>query len=323
MAILARVLQIPVSGLFRDALVRLVMNGILVLSLIPMLKAGVGINYGLPIGISAGLLGMTIAIEFSLTDIFGFCMALFFSTIVGVVLGYGHSKILDLVKGKEEVAGIFVGFSFVFLMSFFWATAPFKNPQMLWPIGGQGMRPTIGLNGYFGKVLNNLCQIQIGNFILPLGLLLFFAILCLLLHLFFKTKLGIALSAVGENEQFAKLSGVEVGKVRTVAVILSTVLGAVGICVYAQSYGFVELYEAPLMLAFPAASALFLGGGHGDASTITQAIIGTFIFQTIYVFSGPLANQLLVPQVSEIMRSIVTNGVILYALIHEGGRAKA
>jgi simple sugar transport system permease protein len=39
-------LHISLTYLISDALVRLVMNGILVLSLVPMLNAGIGINYG-------------------------------------------------------------------------------------------------------------------------------------------------------------------------------------------------------------------------------------------------------------------------------------
>jgi simple sugar transport system permease protein len=99
-------------------------------------------------------------------------------------------------------------------------------------------------------------------------------------------------------------------------------LGAWGICVYAQSYGFIELYSAPLMMAFPAASAIFLGGSLGHRTSIVQAVIGTFLFQTTYVISGPIANALLVPEVAEILRMILTNGVILYAMLYEGGSAR-
>lgn len=322
MALLAVVIKIPLTGLLHDSLVRLVMNGVLVLSLVPMLRAGVGVNYGLPVGVSAGLLGMALTLELRLTGMMGFLAALCLGMLIGTVFGYGYAKVLAQVKGKEEIAGIFIGYSFVFIMSLFWAVAPFHNPQMLWPIGGKGMRPTIGLKAYFAKVLTDLWVIKIGDFSLPLGMLLFFALLCFLAYLFFKTKLGLALSAVGENERFARLSGISVQRMRTLAIILSTVLAAAGICVYAQSYGFLELYEAPLMIAFPAASALFMGGSQGARITITQVAAGTFLFQAIYVFSGPLASQLLLPQISEIVRSIVTNGVILYALVYEGSRIK-
>ncbi|KUG05111.1 branched-chain amino acid transport system permease protein livm [hydrocarbon metagenome] len=319
MAVTAVLAGIPSIRLMNDSIIRLAMNGVLVLSLIPMLNVGAGINYGLPVAISSGLLGMSMAVNLRLESIIGFLAAVLFSILVGCVFGYAYARVLNRVKGREEIAGIFTGFSFVFLMSFFWAVAPFTNPAMLWPIGGKGMRPTIGLTAYFEKALNHLWAVQIGDLIMPFGLLAFFGLLSWMVYALFKTKLGLAILAVGENELFARLAGININKTRTYAIMMSTVLGAIGICVYAQSYGFIELYEAPLMMAFPAASAILLGGSMGKKTSIFQAILGTFLFQTIYVYTGPIANTLLVPEVSEIIRVIISNGIILYALLYEGG----
>lgn len=313
---------IPLSGILGDAMVRLVMNGVLVMSMIPMLNAGLGVNFGLPVGICAGLLGMCLSVNLRLTGFCGLFGAMLMSVPVGVVFGYLYGRLLHRVKGREEIAGTFVGFSFISIMNFFWAVAPFTNPVMLWPIGGQGLRPVIGLQGYFAKALNHLWVIRLGGLAVPAGMLVFFTCLALLLHLFFRTSAGAAMVATGENEVFAGLSGVNVRGVRTLAVILSTVLAAWGICVYAQSYGFMELYSAPLMMAFPAASAIFLGGSLGHRTAVVQAVFGTFLFQTTYVISGPIANALLVPEVAEIFRMILTNGVILYAMLYEGGRRR-
>lgn len=316
----ALLLDIPLGSILSDSLVRLVMNGVLVLSLMPMLNAGIGINYGLPVGICAGLLGLCLAVNFKLTGLPGFFGAMAFSLPSAMVFGLGYAKILDRVKGREEVAATFVGFSFISIMSFFWVVAPFKNRAMLWPIGGQGMRPSIGLKGYFSGAVNDLWVIHLSSLAIPLGLLLFFALLCALTAGFFQTKLGRAIIAVGESESFALLSGVNVQQARLVAVILSTILGSWGICVYAQSYGFIELYDAPLMMAFPAASAVLVGGSSGRRTTVVQVVLGTYLFQTIYVLSGPLANELLVPEVAEIIRMLIANSIILWALIHEGFR---
>ena len=313
---------IPTAGVFGDALVRLVMNGVLVMSMVPMLKAGLGVNFGLPVGICAGLLGLCLAVNFRLTGMAGLLAAMAFSILPGAVLGYLYGKLLNRVAGREEIAGTFVGFSFISIMNFFWAVAPFTNPSMLWPIGGKGLRPVIGLQDYFAKVLNQSWVIRLGELSVPVGMLFFFAALGYLLHLFFRTKTGAAMRAVGENEVFAGLSGVNVQGIKIVAVILSTVMAAWGICIYAQSYGFIELYSAPLMMAFPAASAIFLSGGTGRTIGILQAAIGTFLFQCTYAISGPIANALLMPEVSEIIRMILTNGVILYALLYEGGSAR-
>jgi simple sugar transport system permease protein len=315
--------DIPVTGLLGDSLVRLFMNGVLVLSLVPMLRAGAGINYGLPAGIMAGLLAMCIAVNANLSPAAGFTVTIVLSVLIGSAFGYGYARILSRTRGQEEITGLFFGFAAVFIMCFFWAVAPFKNPQMVWPIGGEGLRPSIGLDGHFGRILNDLGRFTVAGVEIPTGGLLFFALLCLLVALFFRTKAGWAVTTVGENEAFASLSGVRVERCRTVAVIMSTVLAAIGICVYAQSYDFLQLYDAPLMMAFPAASAILLGGSTGRNASVAFVIVGTILFQTLYVFSGPLANELLVPEMTEITRVIITSGIILYALLFQTRRGNA
>lgn len=320
MILLAWYAGLSISRLLNDSIIRLFMNGILVLSLLPMLNVGAGINFGLPVGIQAGLLGMCTAVNFGCTGLTGFTAALFMAAVFGMIFGYVYAQVLNRLKGKEEIAGIFIGFSTVYIMCFFWASAPFTNPAMLWPIGGQGLRLTIGLQDYFAKVLNHLWSINVGSIVLPVGMGIFFIIICLVLNLFFKTKIGLAINAVGENAAFSQLSGIHINRTRTLAIIISTILAALGICVYAQSFGFIELYEAPLMMAFPAASAILIGGSRGAKTSIIQVIIGTFLFQSVYVYSGPVANTLLVPEVSEIIRVIMVNGIILYALLYAGRR---
>lgn len=323
MMVLALRLNIPMNWIISDAMVRLVMNGVLVLSLVPMLRAGIGINFGLPVGIISGLLGLCISVNMRIKGFWGLSAGMLFSIPFAVILGYVYAGILNRVKGKEEITATFVGFSFIPLMNFFWTIAPFSNPAMLWPIGGKGMRPVIGLKSYFAKALNQLWMVEITGVRVPIGMFLFFGGLCLLLFLFFRTNFGRALKAVGENERFARLAGINISQVRTWAIILSTIIGAVGICVYAQSYGFIELYDAPLMMAFPAASAILVGGSMGRHTNIIHVVIGTFLFQTTYLISGPIANELMIPEVAEIFRMMITNAIILYALLYEGGKSHA
>ena len=316
---MALLIEMPLSSIINDALIRLVMNGMLVLSLVPMLNGGIGINFGLPVAIVPGLLGLCLALNFQLTGWPGFAAAVAMAVVVAVFVGMGYGRILNRVRGREEITGTFIGFAFLPLTNFFWATAPFSNPAMLWPIGGKGMRPTIGLKSSFAKILNSWLSLEIGPFVIPCGALLFLGSCCLVVHFFFKTTPGKAILAVGENEDYARLCGVDVDKYRVLATVMSTVLGAIGICVYAQSYGFIELYDAPMMMAFPAASAILIGGGSIGRATAPQVVVGTFLFHTIYVISGPLANDLFVPELTEIFRMTMTTGIILLAMLHRGG----
>jgi simple sugar transport system permease protein len=321
--LIAAILEMNLINIVNTSLVKFAMNGILVLSLIPMINAGVGMNFGLPVGIVSGLLGMCLAINMKLTGFFGFFISLLLTTPIAIIFGYIYGLILNRVKGKEDIAAIFIGFSFIPLMNFFWTLVPFTNRQMLYPIGGVGLRPKIGLDPYFAKVLDNLFAIKIGGLAIPLGLLGFYTIICLILYWFFKTKLGLVMLAVGENEGFSKLSGVDINKTRLIAIIISNIIAGLGICVYAQSFGFLELYDAPLGIAFPAVSAILIGGSMGKRATIFEAILGTYLYQTIYLLSAPIANALLLPQMSEILRMIITNGIILYALLKRERRTEA
>lgn len=245
-------------------------------------------------------------------------MAILVGTVVALLFDGIYSVILNKLKGNEEIVGTFAGFSFIPIMNIFWTLAPFKNRQMLYPVGGQGLRPKISLNQYFGGVLDNALKVNIGEFVIPVGLLLFFIILCFIVHLFFKTKIGSVMLAIAENEAFVKLSGVNINRYRAYAIIFSTVLAAIGICVYAQSYGFVELYNGPFMMAFPAVSAILIGGASRKKATILHVLVGAYLYQTTFLLSVPVANALFIPEMSEVLRMIVTNSIILYAFLYEG-----
>lgn len=315
MIVVSYLIGMDMSLLFNESVVKFAMNGVLVLSLIPMLNAGVGMNFGLPVGITSGLIGMCLALNLKLTGLTGFICSIIFSIVISILLGFIYGVILNNVKGKEDIAGTFIGFSFIPLMNYFWTLAPFTNRKMLYPIGGVGLRPKIGLAPYFEDILDHLWVIKFGKIDIPLGLILFYSLIAFLIHLYFETRRGKKLIAVGENEKFARISGIDINKSRIEAVIISTIIAGVGIVVYAQSYGFVELYNAPLMMAFPAVSAILIGGSMGKRTFVSHAIIGTYLFQTIFLLSVPIANELLLPEISEIFRMIIANSIILYALI--------
>ena len=308
-------LNMDMGMFFNESISKFLMNGLLVVSLIPMINAGIGVNFGLPVGIVAGLLGMCISINFKFTGALGFFTALLFTAIMGWLLGEAYGRILNYSKGREEITGTFVGFSFVFLMNFFWTLLPFKNREMLYPIGGRGARPKISLNNDFGGILDNFLLTDVGGYKIPVGSILFYIIICVFLYLFFKSNRGRVMLAVGENERFSKGAGVDIQRVRIEAVIMSTIIAGFGICVYSQSYGFVELYNSPMMMAFPAASAILIGGASNKRVYILEAVVGTYLFHTIYLFSSPIANEILLPEVSEIFRMMVSNSIILYALL--------
>lgn len=315
MAAAAYMLNMDLVVLLNESLVKLIMNGVLVLSLIPMLNAGAGMNFGLPVGIIGGLLGMCLAVNFRMTGFSGFFISLLFSALICAFLGWMYGLILNRVKGREEIAGTFIGFSFIPLMNYFWTLAPFQNREMVYPIGGQGLRPKISLQNYFNHVLDRFGVVSFGGLEIPIGLIVFFVIVCVFLVWFSRTKIGRAIAAVGENEAFSKLSGINIPKTRLIAVIVSTILAGIGICVYTQSYGFIQLYDEPLSMVFPAVSAILIGGSTGKRAFVFEAVLGTYLLQSMYLLTVPIANEILIPELTEILRSFITYGIILYALL--------
>ena len=307
-------LGLSITQLLGSILVRFGMNGVLVLAMIPSIKSGIGPNFGLSLGIVCGLVAATLSIEFGMLGFTGFFFAVIVSIILGSIIGYFYGLLLNKVKGQEMTVGTYAGFSTISLMCIFWLIAPYKSYKMIWPYGGTGLRVTITLQNDFGQVLNSWKLFKIFGVDIPTGLLLFFALFCIIMWIFLRTKTGIAMVAAGSNPKYAKASGINVEKSRIIGIVVSTVFGAVGIVVYAQSYGFLQLYTAPLYMPFFAVAAVLIGGASIKNATITQALIGTFLFQGLLVVALPVANEIVASNLSEVVRAIITNGMILYAL---------
>ncbi|HWR09483.1 ABC transporter permease subunit [Sporomusa sp.] len=303
-----------------DSLVRIAMNAILVLAMVPSIVAGAGINFGLSLGIITGLLAGCISIEMDMRGLSAFMWAVAISIPLSAAMGYWYGWILNKVKGDEMTVGTYMGFAIVSLMSIGWLLMPFKSPEMIWAIGGSGLRTTISLSGRYAKVLDDLLAIPFFGSQIPTGAILFVAIFCLIIWLFMRSKTGIAMMAAGDNPKFAIATGIDVDRQRMIGTVMSTVLGGIGMLVYSQSFGFLQLYQAPLMMPFAATAAILIGGATDKKATIAHVVAGTILFQTLLTISLPVINSAVnVGNLSEVIRIIVSNGVILYALTKVGG----
>lgn len=306
--------NLKISTSVSDTIVRFGRNGVMVLAMVPMIRSGCGLNFGLPLGIIGGILGILISIELELTGLAGFLTAVALGLAFGAVFGWGYGVLLNLVKGDEMMIATYVGFSSVAFMSMAWLLLPFRSKAMIWSFGGTGLRTTISMDNYWTNILSDFLSFKFFGEIFPTGMILFFLFMCFLVWLFFRTQTGQAMSAVGRNPEFAKASGINVDKMRIQSVVLSTMLGAVGIIFYAQSYGFVQLYLAPLYMAFPAVAAVLLGGASLAGVSIAHVLVGTFLFQGILTMTPSVINSAMSMDISEVIRVIVSNGMIIYAL---------
>jgi simple sugar transport system permease protein len=318
---LAIYLKIPISDLVTDMLVRFGMNAILVLAMVPAIQSGIGINFNLPLGIIFGLIGALVSIEFKLTGFLGFFVSILVSVPLAAIAGYFYGKMLNSVRGQEMTVGNYIGYSVVSFMCIFWLLAPFKSPELIWAYGGSGLRVTVSLESSMANVLNNFLAFKIGKVTIPTGLLLFFALFAFIIWIYSQSNRGLSMRVAGSNEKFARSNGINVDKQRIKGTVISTVLAAIGIIVYSQSFGFLQLYNAPLYSAMPAAAAILIGGASLKRATIVHVIIGTALFQSLLVVALPVINVIAEGSMSEVIRVIISNGIILYALTREGGQA--
>ena len=316
--------DLSLQQLLSNTLVRMGMNSIMVLAMLPGIQCGISLNLGLPIGLVAGLIGGLVTIELGLPGWSGFLFAIALGCAIAAAAGWLYGHLLNRLKGEEMSVTTYVGFSVVSLMCIAWLVLPFTSLKLRWPLG-TGLRNTIGLDGSnFRHILDDLLSFTIGKMTFPTGLVLFMLLCCFLVWLFMRSKTGIAMSAAGNNPRFAEATGIHVDRMRIVGTMLSTVLGAVGILVYSQSYGFMQLYTAPRQMGFIAASAILIGGATTARAKISHVLIGTFLFQGVLTLGMPVANEL-VPgsTISETLRILISNGIILYALTKSGGESRA
>lgn len=318
--IIAPFVGISIKAALSDTMVRFGMNAILVLSLMPMIESGAGLNFGMPLGVEAGLLGSLISLQLELTGFLGFAVAILIGIVFACVFGWTYGTVLNKVKGGEMMIATYIGFSSVAFMCIMWLVLPFTKADMIWAYGGSGLRTTISVESYWKDVLNNIFG-SISNFI-PVGEIIFFIILTFIMWIFFRTRAGLSMSAVGKNEKFAQATGIDADRGRKKSVIISTVLAAIGIVVYQQSFGFIQLYLAPFNMAFPAIAAILIGGASVNKVTVWHVVIGTFLFQGILTMTPTVVNAIIKTDMSETIRIIVSNGMILYALTRKGGGAR-
>ena len=324
LCLLAELYNISVRMMLGNVLERMTMYGVLVLAMMPGIQCGIGLNMGMTIGCISGLLGIVLALQFNLVGFPALLFACVSGALVSLPLGWAYSKLLNRMKGSEMTISTYVGFSFVSLMCIGWMMLPFNNPKIVWLLSGKGLRVTHSLLGSFAHLLDNFLSFKVLGIKVPTGGLLFLGLCCLAVWLFSRSRLGIAMTAAGSNPRFAEASGINVNHMRTVGTVLSTVIAAVGIVIYSQAFGYAQLYTAPRQLGFIASSAILIGGATVSKAKVSHVLIGVFLFEGVLVFGQQIANSVVAGGgLSEVMRIMISNGIILYALTQSGGGRRA
>lgn len=150
---------------------------------------------------------------------------------------------------------------------------------------------------------------------LPVLTYLCIGALCCFNNILMKTRLGQDMRTVGQSRTVANAAGINVDRIRIIAMIFSTVLASWGQLIFLQNVGTISTYGAHTQVGQFAIAALLVGGASVQKATNKQALLGIVLFHTLFIVS-PLAGKELFgdPVIGEYFRVFVSYGVIALAL---------
>ncbi|MBR2823330.1 MAG: ABC transporter permease [Clostridia bacterium] len=163
------------------------------------------------------------------------------------------------------------------------------------------------VNGTHGREL----KLPLVTWLLILGL-------CLFNSTIMRTRLGQKFRAVGQNQTVANASGIDVDRTRIIAIMISTVLAGWGQILFMQSEGIgtFQTYAAHEQVGLYAGAAILVGGASIDRATNLQALVGTFLFHSLFITAQSAASAMFGNSaVGEYFRAFLSYGVIAVALI--------
>ena len=218
-------------------------------------------------------------------------------------------------KVETRVAPVFFAngiyqFAFLILAG---PVIPLRNQDILLD-SGVGLAVTIDLKGT-GGILEHLIRPTFPflgfKVAIPVASFLLIAALCLGIRWYLRTKSGQDLRAVGQDMHVAEIAGHNVDRNRMRAILLSTMLGGIGHIIWLSSIGSINTYQSHEQVGPYAIAALLVGGATVVHATIWHAILGTLLFQTLFLIA-PIAGQELLgsPQIGEFFREFIAYAVI-------------
>ena len=142
------------------------------------------------------------------------------------------------------------------------------------------------------------------------------ALLCLFNMVLMRTRLGQQFRAVGQNRTVANAAGINVDRVRIIAIMISTVLAGWGQLIFVQNLGAFQTYGAHEQVGLYAGAAILVGGASVVRATNTQAVIGTILFHLMFILAPAAGKNLFGDAaIGEYFRVFMCYGVIALALV--------
>lgn len=158
---------------------------------------------------------------------------------------------------------------------------------------------------------------------IPVFTYMLIAGVCYFTHWLSRTRIGQNMRTVGHSQVIANASGINVDRTRVIAMIISTVLACWGQLIFLQSLGTVATYTQHVQVAQFSIAALLVGGATVQKATTKNAIIGIFLFHSLFVVAPEAGKQLFNDsQIGEHFRVFISYGVIALALAMHAWKAK-
>ena len=160
-------------------------------------------------------------------------------------------------------------------------------------------------------IANLFAMVQI-----PMVTFLLVGLLCVFNNALMRTRLGQQFRAVGQNRTVANVSGINVDKVRLIAIVISTVLAGWGQLIFVQNMGSFQTYGAHEQVGLYAGAAILVGGASIKKATNTQAMIGCVLFHLLFIVAPSAGKNLFGDAaIGEYFRVFISYGVIALALV--------
>ena len=363
-----------VSYVMYELFGRLSRNAFIVLALIIPIVAGMGINFAITIGAMAAQIAALWVIEWGISGLTGFLVAMLMTMPIAAFFGYLIGKLMNKMKGQEMIGGLILGYfanglyQLLFLF-IFCNLIPLKAPGLVIK-GSTGVANTIDLSTDrgFKYALDGLLRVSFSTAVLVIcgimavGALVMFAmkkmekkkaftyagicvgaiamvqlpvvknlfsmvsvpmvtffvvgLLCIFNNALMKTKIGQQFRAVGQNRTVANASGINVDRVRVIAIVISTVLAGWGQLIFVQNMGSFQTYGAHEQVGLYAGAAILVGGASIKKATNGQALLGCILFHLLFIVAPSAGKNLFGDAaIGEYFRVFISYGVIALALV--------
>jgi simple sugar transport system permease protein len=304
---------------FNQVITRFIRDGIMVLALIIPITAGMGLNFAITVGAMATQGALILVINHHIDGYEGILLTILLSIFFSIIFGYLIGKALNKVKGKEMITTIIIGFlansiyQLIFLVGF-GTFIPVRNEEIILS-RGIGVRNMVDLEAY-RNTIDKLWLLKIGEIEIPLFMIFFVLLFGGAIYYILNTRFGQRLKAIGDSDEKARIIGIDVKGIRVKAMILSTIIAALGQLVFLQNIGMINVYTGHLKADIFSSAALLAGGASIRKAKIKHAFLGIFLFHTLFIVS-PQAGQNLFNNAAlgEYFRSFVAYGTIAFALI--------